>query len=138
MLIKEIKGSEKFEKIYNSTKDKKLIIKFFSNNCKPCKEIQPYLEKLSGKYKDIVFIMINTSNKNNDIICDTYKIEELPTLVCLCYGKVRKIIIGSDKKIIKKQISWINKFKKEEEVKEEDPPLDYSSDSHEKFNYSSE
>lgn len=135
--IKDIKGADKFEKIYNKTIKSGLVVKFYSNQCKPCKEIHPFLVKLSKKHKDkYTFIQVNVSSKDNDMICSTYNIQELPTIVYLLQGTVRKIVVGSDKKIIKKQFEIIEK--EDEESSSESTPLEHSSESYDKYNYSSE
>lgn len=100
-MLEEIRGPAEYDGVFSKT-SKVLFVKFYSKQCKPCRKIEPLLQDLSDKYsKKCRFIQVDADNKDNDIICTTYNVESLPTIVLIDKKEVKKIVVGADEKVIK-------------------------------------
>ncbi len=77
----EIETLEEFNNVLKN--NSKVIVDFFSDWCKPCKQIATYFKKLSEKYPDIFFCKINIQNANSDDneIASLCEISSLPTFL---------------------------------------------------------
>lgn len=114
-MIEEVRGPKEYDKIFNSSK--RLFVKFYSNSCSPCKRLQPFLLDQSEKYKGrCKFIQVNVDKKDNDVICNTYKIEELPTMLFISSGDVKKIVVGADEDTIKEILKEVFGKKKGDKI----------------------
>lgn len=63
----------------------KVVLDFYAEWCGPCKKLGPILDKLAGKYQDIMFIKINVDQFRS--ISDAYSVKSLPTLMLFKDGK---------------------------------------------------
>ena len=98
-----IKSIEQFEEILDTNAEKLIIIDFFAEWCKPCKELYPRLKKMSIKYHpQVVFVKVNI-DKFEDL-SDQYEIEKIPTLKFVHDSQVVSTIIGTDSDMIEKEI----------------------------------
>ncbi len=59
--------------------DKMVLVDFYADWCAPCKEMKPYLDKLSkNRKKDVLVIRINVDEEQ--ALCKSLKIDALPVL----------------------------------------------------------
>lgn len=77
-----------------------MIIKFYADWCKPCKEIKPKYNELSNKYSTVKFTKMNIE-KLDDTELDILNINKFPTFIMtkpdINDGKIEKIRYqGSD------------------------------------------
>lgn len=59
--------------------DKLIVIDFFATWCGPCKIIAPYMEELSTKYENVVFLKVDVDE--NEEIASEYNVTCMPTFV---------------------------------------------------------
>lgn len=59
--------------------ERPIFVKFFRTNCPHCRNMAEAFEEASTMFKDVDFGGINCEEQNS--ICDTYKIEGVPTIV---------------------------------------------------------
>ncbi len=103
--MKHIDSIEEYEELVKQASlNKQLIfIKFGAVWCKPCKKIVPFLQELSDKYKNHIFIEIDIEEMEN--LCDDFGIDSLPTFSMIKNKKYTLLMEGVDKQKLKKYIS---------------------------------
>jgi thioredoxin 1 len=84
-----------------------VVLDFFATWCGPCKMLTPQLEKLSEKYKKVVFIKIDVDDFND--IAESHQISAMPTILFYKSGNLltENVIggqIGKIEEIIKKYL----------------------------------
>jgi len=89
--IREFEGSlEELKRVIKKTRY--LIVDFWDLRCIPCFLLEPIWERLSKRFKDIVFLRINVGEKPD--IGSFFNIVELPTQILFVKGKVYERIAG--------------------------------------------
>lgn len=91
------------------------IIQFTAHWCQPCKQIEPFVEKLIKEYNlsDAEFEKVILDDDNYDM-CTMFKIDTIPAFVLLNEGENQKVtmkVTGTKHEEIE------NLFKKREEMK---------------------
>ena len=72
-----IKSKEEFYELSNSGV---LVVDFYADWCRPCKQLAPVLDELALEYKDdIVIYKINTDNERE--LAQAFGITSIPTLI---------------------------------------------------------
>lgn len=95
-MIKEIKPEE------ITTIDGKLLIKFGANWCTTCKTIDPFYQKYSNEYKDIIFTEMDADSNQNFVV--DLGIRSLPTFAFYDSGNLIKIEVGLNPSTLKEKI----------------------------------
>ena len=72
----------------------KVVIDFFANWCGPCRTMKPMFEKLESQFPGIVFLKVNTDEAEE--LASLFRIQSLPTFVCINNGKFTARIEGAD------------------------------------------
>lgn len=72
-----------------------VILDIFADWCKPCKEFEPELSRLSSDYKNIKFIKINIENLD-DMCLDIETPKKIPTLYLYKDGKIIETFVGTN------------------------------------------
>lgn len=81
-----------FEEIISSGKN--VLVDFWAEWCKPCKMIEPILERLVTKYgNEIIFARVNVENEMD--ISSRYQIMSIPTFIIFKDGVPVNTIIGA-------------------------------------------
>lgn len=87
--------------------DKPIVIDFWTSWCGPCKKLLPVMEQFAAKYKDQVIFMKVNADKEKEL-CNTFRINALPTLFFLPVNGKPIVEIGADpakyEKIIQEQL----------------------------------
>lgn len=78
-----------------SKSDKPIVIDFWATWCGPCMRLLPQMEAFAEKYKDQVIFMKVNADKEKEL-CNTYKVQALPTLFYIPAGGKPIIDIGAD------------------------------------------
>ena len=65
--LKEVKNSQEFKDIVLNAGDRLLIFDFYANWCMPCKQLEPILETVAWKKKDVVDIYRINYDENSDL-----------------------------------------------------------------------
>jgi len=74
----EVQTAEEFEKLLKE--NKKVVVDFYSENCGPCKSLEPVFKQLAEKYKDkAVFAKVDVLKLPQ--IADKYKVLGIPTII---------------------------------------------------------
>lgn len=87
--MKEITDNE-FSRVIG---ERKVILKFFSDSCGPCKVLARTLEPIEAKYSGISFYSINIDNNSH---APNYSgVRSLPTLIFLKNGEEMNRLVGT-------------------------------------------
>jgi thioredoxin 1 len=87
----ELIGKEDFEKVINS--EEKILVKFYTPTCNPCKMINPILEQISQELNVKIFA-IDCINSDNEEIRNTYNVQSVPTLILFKDGIKKESSVG--------------------------------------------
>jgi len=91
-----------FNTIINS--DKLVLVDFWADWCRPCKQLSPILEEVSNDYSDKITIFKANIDENEET-SEKYGIRSLPTLMIFKNNEMISSKIGSLSK--SKIIEWI-------------------------------
>ena len=115
-MIIEISEDSFEEKVLNGSKEKPVVVDFWSPFCSPCLILGPILEKLSEEYGDqFTFAKINVDE--NITLAQRYNITGVPTVKVFKDGEAKDEFVGSLPELLVRQ--WLDKNigdKKQEEV----------------------
>ncbi|MGM0621366.1 MAG: thioredoxin [Bacteroidota bacterium] len=64
---------------------KPVLVDFYADWCRPCKEIPPVLKKVKQELKDVRIVKVNVDR--NPFIASRYKVNRLPTLIVFKEGE---------------------------------------------------
>lgn len=87
-----LNDNSEFEKII--IENKNIILYFTATWCGPCQRIFPHFNRLSSEYTNVKFVKIDVDHFPE--ICDTYKINSMPTFILLTDNKVVSRFTGAD------------------------------------------
>jgi thioredoxin 1 len=88
-MITDILSVEQFDTILNNTSDckKHVIVDFYADWCKPCKEFNPTFKKFSDKYNSNThFLKVNIDTV--DELSDRYNIIKIPAFMFFDIGNI--------------------------------------------------
>jgi thioredoxin 1 len=92
-LVKVLETDEEFEELLKD-EAQKVVCKFTSTWCQPCKKIQPFFDRLSTQYKEgVAFRTIDVDDF--DEIASKYNVAMMPTFLVLQGEKVIGTYSGS-------------------------------------------
>lgn len=83
------------ETILEESKDKLVVIDFYSNNCAPCEKVAPLYQELSESEEfseKVVFLKVNVDD--HPFITAKYSVSGWPTFLFLKNGEVQTEIVG--------------------------------------------
>ena len=60
--------------------DKPCIIDFYSDNCRPCRKIAPYMEELSKEYDGQIYVYKINTNQQRELV-HLFQVNSLPLVV---------------------------------------------------------
>ncbi|UYV67580.1 TXN [Cordylochernes scorpioides] len=84
--------------------NKLVVVDFYATWCGPCKMIAPYLEKLSGEHKDVVFLKVDVDE--NEDLASEYQVQCMPTFIFIKNrDKVGVFSGASEEKLLEQIIS---------------------------------
>eukprot|EP00980_Cylindrotheca_fusiformis_P010346 scaffold2299_cov131-Cylindrotheca_fusiformis.AAC.33 len=93
-LVKALKSDEEFEELLKD-ESLRVVCKFTSSWCQPCKKIQPFFEHLSTQYKEGVEFRTIDVDEFDDI-ATKYKVAMMPTFLVLEGGRIVGTYSGSN------------------------------------------
>ncbi|MBI4978195.1 MAG: thioredoxin family protein [Spirochaetes bacterium] len=91
-MVKEISSVEHFDKEVTGFQGLS-VIDFSAGWCGPCKALAPVIDRLSQKYTNINFVMVNVEQQPT--IAARFSVNALPTILFLKNGKVSQQLTGS-------------------------------------------
>ena len=92
--------------------DKPIIIKFYLDDCAPCKTIGKFYEQLRHKYGNTIFMKCKYTNK----LSKELNIKKIPTFVSIVDEDIKEIIQTSNKEELE---NFINKNTEQDIIFEE-------------------
>jgi thioredoxin 1 len=88
--------------------DKKVVIDFYADWCKPCIMIAPIYEKLSLQYNDIVFLKVNVDESPE--VSNRYNVRSMPTFIFLNNGAIYATTKGGNLPMIENNLETLNEI----------------------------
>lgn len=85
---------ENMEQYNNYIKNNKVVIDFYADWCKPCKEIYPSFVELAQNTKSHKFFKINIDNESLFDIINEYDVSKVPTFFVIENNIIIKRIDG--------------------------------------------
>ena len=80
MSVQDIRDEEDFQMVLDSIIGSEfLVIDFYAQWCKPCKNIAPEYSKLASVYTNLTFLKIDVDSC--DTVADQYQVGSLPTFL---------------------------------------------------------
>ena len=105
-MIIEVSEDNFEEEIINKSKEKPVVVDFWSPFCSPCLILGPILEKLSEEYgSQFVFTKVNVDE--NIILAQRYNITGVPTVKVFKGGEAKDEFVGSLPELLVRQ--WLDK-----------------------------
>ncbi len=89
-MIKIVERKEFEAKVLKS--EKIVLVEFHAPWCAPCKAIQPALDEIAKKYKNLKIFQIDIHESPE--IAESYKISAYPTILLLYKGRILERLIG--------------------------------------------
>lgn len=86
--VEHIDTRKHWQKIFISTRESTLFVKFTAEWCKPCKAIQPSYIAAASKFgcRGTKFVTLDIDGEDCDVISNALKVAMMPTFVCLKDG----------------------------------------------------
>lgn len=73
------------------TSKKPLLIEFYSDTCRTCRIVTPWMHELKDKYKDdYTFVMVDTSDSRNVPIAQIFGIQFIPAIFIFDFKHMTK------------------------------------------------
>jgi thioredoxin 1 len=69
------------------------VFKFYTNDCQPCKAIEPHLAKLAAEFPNVTFLPIDANGPSP--LTERMGISSVPTLVFVRDGEIIDRLVGS-------------------------------------------
>uniref|UniRef100_A0A1I8EU02 Peptide-N(4)-(N-acetyl-beta-glucosaminyl)asparagine amidase n=1 Tax=Wuchereria bancrofti TaxID=6293 RepID=A0A1I8EU02_WUCBA len=102
MVVRELPDDFTFSQFLAEAAMRLAVIDFYANWCGPCRAISPYIERLSEKYLQVIFIKVNVE------ICrqtsTQFGINAMPTFVFLCNGREVDRMMGANVEMLETRI----------------------------------
>jgi len=81
MPVQAVSADAQLPPILQAAGDKLVMIDFYADWCGPCQRIAPFVEELSGRYPDVVFVKVDVDNCRQ--IGQMYGVTAMPTFIFL-------------------------------------------------------
>lgn len=82
-------NSKSFDEAINTPE--LVVVDFFATWCMPCRRLQPILERVESKLKDVKFYSYDIDDEE---IAKRYRIFSVPTILCFKDGKIVDSMVG--------------------------------------------
>jgi len=87
MLIK-LEKEEEFNSFLRNNREKKVLIKFFTTWCVPCRQVQEVLKDLLKEKPDLLVLEVDA--EKFPILAESFQVLSVPTLLLFHQGKMVK------------------------------------------------
>ena len=77
--------------------NRKIIIDFYAEWCRPCKMIAPLYADLSNKYPETIFLKVNTDTAELKQLVNSLQVSSLPTFIVIEHNQETKKLTVIDK-----------------------------------------
>lgn len=104
--IRQLQEEEEIQNILESAGNKLTVIEFWAPWCISCKKILPFVQELSAKYENVLFVRVNIDDFPE--IASNYGVSRVPSLVFIKNKEVIDLIEDGNKQNITEAIE-INK-----------------------------
>jgi len=102
-MVKEIKTDSELSTILAASQGKLVVIDFFATWCGPCVKIAPFIEELSHKFQNVIFLKIDVDSEAVQDTIQKHEINCMPTFVFLKNGEqVDRLEGASDDELMSK------------------------------------
>ncbi len=73
------------------TSQKPLLVEFYTDSCKTCQIITPWVHKLSQKYQDqLTYVMIDLDDRNQAQVASIFGVEYVPAIYVFDFKQMSK------------------------------------------------
>ena len=107
-MVSTLKSTEDLENKIANAGDKLVVLDFYATWCGPCKDMDPYVRKLTNAYKGRVMV-IKINVDKFDVYCEKYKVRSMPTFVFIKNNRRVYSFSGFDPKTFEQKLKSILK-----------------------------
>jgi thioredoxin 1 len=72
-----------------------VLVEFWSQSCRPCETLEPYLVSLAQKHHELLVVKVNADE--NQLLTEDLGVQLLPTLFVYQDGEMKRRKVGFDK-----------------------------------------
>ncbi|KAE9020788.1 hypothetical protein PR003_g12239 [Phytophthora rubi] len=103
--VTTVDTEEQWEKLIqqNQESNKALVVDFWATWCKPCLEIAPFFEELSGRFPAAVFARVDVDEL--DTVTEEFNVSSLPSFKVFKGGKVVDELSGAIKTALESMVA---------------------------------
>ena len=105
-MVLEVNEDNFEEKVLEASKEKPVVVDFWSPHCAPCLTLGPILEKLADEYED-KFYVTRVNVDENILLAQKYGISGVPTVKMFKSEKPVDEFVGSLPELLVRQ--WFDK-----------------------------
>ncbi|MFH4979965.1 hypothetical protein AB6A40_006674 [Gnathostoma spinigerum] len=101
-MVQTISDDFSLDGVLSEAGNKLVIIDFYADWCGPCRQIAPFIEEMSRKYEQVVFLKVNvdlcqqTSNR--------FEVEGVPTFLCIVNSQEVDRWVGANPETLERKI----------------------------------
>ncbi|EGX47064.1 Cytoplasmic thioredoxin isoenzyme 2 [Orbilia oligospora] len=100
-MVAEIKSQKEFTDLIAG--DKVTVVDFHATWCGPCKQIAPFVEKLSGEFKDANFVKVDV-DEVTDVAAEC-GVRAMPTFMIFRGGEKVSEVVGANPAALKAAVA---------------------------------
>eukprot|EP01080_Neovahlkampfia_damariscottae_P009681 gene9681-1887_t len=101
-----VNSNEEFLTTIKETKDKLIVVDFFTTWCGPCKMITPWLEEFKKQYPNVLFLKVDAEKLQET--AQKYNVASYPSLVYILNQKEIFRVVGANKERIETVIKAVD------------------------------
>ncbi|KAJ6243928.1 ubx domain-containing protein [Anaeramoeba flamelloides] len=90
--FKKPKSSKNFDRFLMKKKDRNIFVEWSANWCSHCSSIEPYLQTLSLRFDDAIFIKLDIDEFED--LAEKYEVDTIPSFWLFQNGKMKKKLTG--------------------------------------------
>ncbi|RVD84898.1 uncharacterized protein DFL_003235 [Arthrobotrys flagrans] len=96
-MVAEVKSLQEFNEVIK--KDKVTVVDFYATWCGPCRQITPFVDKLSKEIEDASFIKVDVDEVTD--VAAEYGVRAMPTFMIFRGGEKVSEVVGANPAALK-------------------------------------